>query len=47
MGTPPAPITTTLWMENTLTTQAMMTIPPWTVVPRSDTSLPFEQHCTH
>jgi hypothetical protein len=30
-GILPAPVTTTPWMENTLTTQAMMTVPPWTV----------------
>jgi hypothetical protein len=33
-GAPPTPVTTTPWMENGLATQAMTTVPPWTVVPR-------------
>jgi hypothetical protein len=28
-GALPAPATTMLWLENTLTTQAMMMVPPW------------------
>jgi hypothetical protein len=42
-GAPPAPVTTTPWMENTLTTQAITTVPPWTAVLWPDTGLPFEQ----
>jgi hypothetical protein len=29
------PITTTQWMEDALAAQAMTTVPPWTVVPKS------------
>jgi hypothetical protein len=42
-GAPPAPVTTTPWMENAPTTQATMTVPPWTAVLRPATSLRFEQ----
>jgi hypothetical protein len=42
-GIPPAPVTTTPWMENASTTQARTMVPPWTVAPRPDTGLPFEQ----
>jgi hypothetical protein len=44
---PPTPVTTTPWMENTLATQATMTVPPWMAVPQLDTGLPFVQHHTH
>jgi hypothetical protein len=46
-GAPPAPVTTTPWMENAPVTQAAMTIPPWTTVLWPDTSIPFEQCHTH
>jgi hypothetical protein len=39
---PPAPITTTPWPEEASTTQTMMTVPPWTLTPRSDIVLPLE-----
>jgi hypothetical protein len=42
-GAPPAPVTTTPWMENTLTTQAITTVPLWKAVLWPDTGLPFEQ----
>jgi hypothetical protein len=43
---PLAPVTTTLWTENTLPTQAMMTVPPRTTAPPSNTDVPFEQRRT-
>jgi hypothetical protein len=43
VGAPPVPVTTTPWMVNALTTQAMMTVPPRTVEPRSNTGVSFEQ----
>jgi hypothetical protein len=42
----PSPTTMTPGMENALTTQATMMITPRTVVPRSGTNLPIEQHHT-
>jgi hypothetical protein len=47
IGAPPAPVTTTPWMEDAPTSQAMMTVPPWMVVPWPDTGLPFEQCHAH
>jgi hypothetical protein len=38
-----APVTITLWKENSLTAQATMTVPPWTAMLWSKTDLPFEQ----
>jgi hypothetical protein len=39
--------TTTPWMENAPATQAMMTVPPWTMAPWPESSLPFEQCHAH
>jgi hypothetical protein len=38
----PAPITTTAWPKDALTTQTMMMVPPWTLALRLDTGLPLE-----
>jgi hypothetical protein len=46
-GAPPAPVTTTPWMENALANQAMMMAPAQTAALWSDTGLPFEQRHTH
>jgi hypothetical protein len=46
-GAPPAPITTTPWMENAPVTLATMTVPPWTAAAWMDTDLPVEQRYTH
>jgi hypothetical protein len=43
IGVPPAPVTTTPWLESALATQAMMTVSPRALAPRLDASLPFEQ----
>jgi hypothetical protein len=47
MGALPTPITTTPWMENALTTQALLMVPPQMAAPRPDNDLPFEKHHTH
>jgi hypothetical protein len=39
----PAPITTTLWLENSPTALAMTTVPSRVPVPQPDTGLPFKQ----
>jgi hypothetical protein len=43
MGASPAPVVTTSWMENTPASQAMTTVPLWTMVPWTNTGLPFER----
>jgi hypothetical protein len=47
IGAPPAPITTTPWMENAPATLATTTVPPWTAAARLDTDLRVEQRYTH
>jgi hypothetical protein len=42
-GAPPAPVTTTPWMENAPTTWAITTVRPWSAAPRPNTDLPSEQ----
>jgi hypothetical protein len=46
-GALPAPITTKAWMETAPATQALMTVPLWAAVPRSDIDLPIEQWHDH
>jgi hypothetical protein len=41
------PTTTTSWLENTLTTLAMTTVPPRPETSWPDTDLPFERRRTH
>jgi hypothetical protein len=43
MGTSPAPIVTTPWLEDAPTPQTMTTVPPRTIALRPDTGLPPEQ----
>jgi hypothetical protein len=40
MGAPFTPVITTPWMENAPATQAMMSVPLLTAVPRLNTGLP-------
>jgi hypothetical protein len=40
---PPAPVTTTPWLEDAPATQAMMTVPPWALAQWPDTGPSFEQ----
>jgi hypothetical protein len=42
MGDSLAPVIATPWMENTLTAQALMMVPPWMAAPWLDTGLPSE-----
>jgi hypothetical protein len=42
MGTTPAPITTTLWLEDALAPQTMMMVVSWTIVPLVYTRIPPE-----
>jgi hypothetical protein len=42
MGTPPAPIATTPWLENALILQTMMAVLSWTIMPQPNTGLPLE-----
>jgi hypothetical protein len=47
-GAPPAPVTTTTWMENAPATQATTTVSPWMAAARPNTDLPFMQcHTRH
>jgi hypothetical protein len=43
MGSPPTPIATTPWPEDTITPQNMMTVPSWTIAPQYNTGLPLER----
>jgi hypothetical protein len=47
VGAPPVPTTTTAWLEDTSTTQAMTMIPPLTTAPRPNTNLPIERQRAH
>jgi hypothetical protein len=40
---PPAPLTTTLWLEDVPAIQAMTMVPPWELAPRLDTGLPLKR----
>jgi hypothetical protein len=40
-GASPAPVTTSPWLEDASATQAMMTVPPLTLAPRSDIAPPL------
>jgi hypothetical protein len=43
MGTPPAPIATTPWLEDALSPQTMVMILPWAVLLRLENGLPLKR----